>query len=408
MSEPLKDVLDPRIDEARIHGIWRRLENRRRPAAPWGIGALIFVASLAALLLLTRTTRPTPLALDDGSAPGLAESGSGTRSVGFADGSLVTLDPGTTLAPTRNDGERFELRLREGAARFEVRPGGPRQWVIDCGPAIVEVVGTVFRVEHRANGELVVDVERGEVRVRSASGATSVAAGERLVVPAAGETASAALVAPEHHTATSPEPITAGEAEEPSRRRAAVRAPEPAPPVAPLEAAEPRVEVPAPEQPIGSWTELATSGAYEDAWAALGPDGLEHALATEDADTLLMLADVARLSGHPSSAIAPLERLLGLGYHGDRAGLAALTLGRIHQDALHDPRAAAEALARARDLGVPHALGADLESRLVLAWLDARDPRALPSAQRYLLDHPSGPRAGAIRARLEARELEER
>ena len=54
---------------------------------------------------------------------------------------------------------------KRGAASFEVRPGGPRRWQIECGLATVEVVGTRFTCARGAD-RLHIGVEHGVVLVR--------------------------------------------------------------------------------------------------------------------------------------------------------------------------------------------------------------------------------------------------
>jgi transmembrane sensor len=104
-------------------------------------------------------------------------------------------------------------------------------------------------------------------------------------------------------------------------------------------------------------------------YAALGPDGVAKAtLKATTIEQLLELADIARLSGHPQDAVAPLRRALDA-FRGNRqAALAAFTLGRVLLDQLDASDDAAEAFERALVLGLPKGLRADCYRRLSEAY----------------------------------------
>src|SRR5690606_24487822 len=101
------------------------------------------------------------------------------------------------------------------------------------------------------------------------------------------------------------------------------------------------------------WSALARDGAYDRAYDALGPSGVPGELERAAPRELLLLADVARLSGHAEEAVAPLRRLIDENPGDPSAPIAAIVLGRLHQDALHHPVDAVRALERAIELGVP-------------------------------------------------------
>ena len=106
---------------------------------------------------------------------------------------------------------------------------------------------------------------------------------------------------------------------------------------------------------------------------------------------LLMLADVARLSGHAAEAVAPLERILHDFPHDPQAPLAALALGRLELDALDRPARAAAVLNRALALGVPRSLREDVRARLVEAYARAGDRTATRAAAAvYVREFPHG------------------
>jgi transmembrane sensor len=141
----------------------------------------------------------------------------------------------------------------------------------------------------------------------------------------------------------------------------------------------------------GVWRELARGGHHREAFAALGAQGLLRETKRLGVGDLLVLADVARLSGHAAEAVAPLERILR-DFPGDpQAPLAALALGRLELDTLDRPAKAASALNRALSLGVPRSLREDVRTRLVEAYARAGNRAAArASAAAYLREYPDG------------------
>lgn len=146
-----------------------------------------------------------------------------------------------------------------------------------------------------------------------------------------------------------------------------------------------------------SWREEAARGHHAEAYALLGSSGLEREVGrAASSEDLFVLADVARLSGHPERARAPLARLLELYPRDARAPLAAATLGRIELD-LGQPSRAARAFERALGLGAPLALEEDLRARLVESWVRAGDLEAARSAgDAYRRRFPDGRRKAEV------------
>ncbi len=159
-------------------------------------------------------------------------------------------------------------------------------------------------------------------------------------------------------------------------------------------------------QPAGNggaaaWRELARGGHHHEAFASLGAQGIARETRRLGVANLLVLADVARLSGHAEEAVAPLERILRR-FPGDpQAPLAALALGRLELDALHRPADAAVALNRALALGVPASLREDVRARLVEAYARAEDgPAARAAAAAYVREFPDGRYLSLVQSRL--------
>ena len=118
----------------------------------------------------------------------------------------------------------------------------------------------------------------------------------------------------------------------------------------------------------------------------------------DDAQELLLQADVARLSGHPDQAFAPLRRLLARHATDAQAPLAAFTLGRVLLDELKRPRDAAQAFAQVYRLAPNGALSQDALAREVEAWSRAGESAlAHERALRYVQSYPQGRKVNAVR-----------
>ncbi len=200
LCAPLHEVLDDTLPEAQLQRIWRTLQalpvqrarrSRRRmlvlalaasTLAIAGAGAYVFRAPVPAETLGALTIPGGGELTPERTLGGVEAS-----TVELSDGSQIALDAASLLQVLVNDGSAFVVRLDAGRARFEVRAGGPRRWIVKSGPASVEVLGTRFTVDRGVSG-VSVHVARGVVMVRGAQhGAPNapqrLAAGAHLFVP---------------------------------------------------------------------------------------------------------------------------------------------------------------------------------------------------------------------------------
>jgi transmembrane sensor len=165
---PLKDRLQDPATERALQRVWRGIDEQSPRRPPRRLRKAV-IAALAIIVgagigLGLHLHRSRPLRLSDGRP--LRPVDAATESVlSLDDGSRIQLWPGTHFEPIESSGSSFTAVLTRGEARFDVRPGGPRRWVIECGLATVEVLGTEFHCRRGAN-RLRVSVERGTVLVR--------------------------------------------------------------------------------------------------------------------------------------------------------------------------------------------------------------------------------------------------
>jgi transmembrane sensor len=351
---PLNRHFADDLDEGQIKQMWQRIDHaptKNRRAWLWA------PLAAAALLLLTlgffraRSAEPRQLALLSGGTPTVLSADAAPSASRFDDGSQVNLAAGTRLEVLRNDARSFVTALRRGGVTFDVKPGGPRHWVIEAGELSVEVVGTRFRVE-RAEIATRVSVEHGIVMVRGErvpGGSVRLTAGKSFELPTA--------------LALHPEPRSAPAVQLPA-----------APSAAPV---------------------VASAGRVDKAPAAPSVASAEPE-ARDEVERALRAADAARHSSDNAAAIRYFDTALRQAAPGDaRRGLAALSLARLL--IAGDPAKAA-AILRSSLSDMPQALLEDASVRLVEAESRAGNhDAAARAAADYLRRFPAGRRADEVR-----------
>lgn len=157
-------------------------------AAP---SSLASVADHAAQPLVALVTRARGAVQIDGDSQNLFEraivagavlsSAAGSLDVQLGEGSALTLAPRGNLRIERLDSALIELSI-DGVVDLEVAPRAPGQrFLVRSGAQLVEVHGTQFRVEHRAD-ETRVSCRHGLVTVREGTRTQKIAAGETVAV----------------------------------------------------------------------------------------------------------------------------------------------------------------------------------------------------------------------------------
>lgn len=362
MTEPRRLPLRDDLEESQVQEMWQRIDHApARPRRPW----LVACVAAAAALLLTfgvlrslREPETRQLALLSGATPGVLSADAGPVEARFDDGSAVSLAALTRLEVLRNDARSFVTALRRGGATFDVKPGGPRHWIIEAGELSVEVVGTRFRVERQ--GELTrVSVNHGIVVVRGErvpNGSVRLTAGTSFELPVASAGSGAGVTADEGSSARAETEPTV-------------------PNVAPSASALPHAAAAAAP---GS----ASSGAKPPA--------------RDEVERALLAADSARRQGDNSAAIGYFNAAWQQAAAGDaRRGLAALSLARLLMGG--QPAKAAQIL-RSSLSDMPQALLEDASVRLVEAESRSGNSEgAARAADDYSRRFPAGRRAEEVR-----------
>lgn len=450
----IDDLLHQEVSEAAIKRTWQgvhlkraqRMQKQRRGERALAIAT---VCALTVLALSLRERSAAPIEWSQGGLPGLMQTQQAKRMVRFDDGSSILLNENTELVPLKNTPTAFALHLLSGRATFEVQPKGPRIWSIECGLATVEVLGTRFSVDRTASF-VRIEVERGRVLVtgeRVPDRARTLGPKEKIIIhqaPAgASKTRRSAPVRPPALKPERPPKIAASPA---SRSRSSAQGAgrtarsaqrsgskiasaqnagkaRPTPPnPAPTDRATAPPGPPKTSQVPGSPKNAETSlndeptkepGKQPASYEALFEQGrFQEAYQVAEAsidqpqspDALLLLADIARLSGHPNRAASVLERLLYDHPDSKQAPVAAFTLGRVRLEALEQPRRAAAAFELAVRRGLPAPLLEDAFARQVEALAKAGDRvGAQAAADRYFSRYPKGRRAALVERWVESR-----
>lgn len=321
--------------------------------------------------------------------------GSEPHLVRFSDGSTIALDPRSALDVAEADAHRVGLRLKQGAANFDVVRGDASRWEIDAGPFQVRVLGTAFRVEWDAElRRFSLSVQRGSVRVSGPrlGGEQVISAGATCVVDLTAQRATfgtgggASVEEPEAATGQEPiEPEAAPRRDEEDAR--------PAPSLAGAAAASPPTRSAAsaesPRRDILDWRELERKGQFDRAIQEATRTGLDDIYARASAEDLMGLARAARLAGRLDISRAALLSCRRRFARTPDAAMAAYLLGRNAA-----PAEAARWFSTYLSEQPDGALAREASGRLLEArFASGQREAARADARAYLLRYPSGPHA---------------
>jgi transmembrane sensor len=308
---------------------------------------------LCVAVVALRHNRAAPSASSSNDAPPSLASPS---AIHLGDGSEIEVDPATSeVRVVEESASRIRVEVVRGTSRYAVVPNPHRTFEIRSGTVTITVVGTEFVVEQR--GETTwVEVMRGKVRVSWRDEQAFVGAGEsgtfpRESAPSTAEDGLAGRDEVDAKTARGPH------ATQMYRSRVARKD-------------------------------------YGGAYAVLSKN---PALAGDTVEELLVAADVARLSNHPSEAVPYLQRIIREHPRDERAPMAAFTLGRT-LGGLGRTEEAMNMFGRVQSAWPKSPLAEDALLRQAEAAAQLGDLAAARRiAEQYDRDYPNGRRRSEVR-----------
>jgi hypothetical protein len=328
----------------------------------------------------------------------LRESGHAGIKLFFNEGSKLVLMPGTRGRLRTVDKEGARVGIEQGTASFQVTQGSNRRWLVEVGPFLVTVKGTVFTVSWDPSSErFELRLRHGRVVVSGpvSGGEIALRAGQRLVVNLArletliteeelAEAISESVGAPASNAMTLP-----------ALRPSVVRDK----PAGPSTSAAPAPSTVAKIDGERRWADELVSGQWDRILEEVERAGIEATLNKASSEDLFALANAARYRRRTDLARATLlaERRRFPG--SPRALDAIFLLGRVEESgergmaraiAWYDeylaraPTGAYAAEALGRKMTLTNELGGPAEAR--------------PIAEDYLRRFPRGSYAGSARA----------
>jgi TolA-binding protein len=394
------DALSARIEEGTV---------RRTRVLRWswaGAMAAVSVVAVAGIVWLTRGHLQAPASelayiIEGGSVIEggyLRESGSAGVKLLFNEGTEFVLLPGTRGRLRTVDRAGARIAIEQGTASFQVAPRRDAKWLVDVGPFLVTVTGTVFTVSWDSTSErFELRLRHGSVRVTGpvAGGEIALRAGQRLVVNLP---QSETLI-----TEQKPEDLWLGDTP------AAGQAPAPVPstePPAEVDKAGGRAGMgavaPSAIAKVGGerrWAEALAVGDLDRILADVERAGVKTTLERASSEDLFTLATAARYRrrvGLARGALLAERRRFPTSV---RALDAAFLLGRLEEDSSRGTGKAVawyeEYLSRAPNgTYASEALG----RKMIVTSKLAGAAQARPIAEEYLRRFPRGTYAGSARA----------
>jgi transmembrane sensor len=378
---------DPMVERlaGRFH---RHVPRARRSARTWVVlAAAVAVCSALAVGLLRRPSALAVTVGSSGSAPlgaWLGAPDGDSLPLDFSDGSRFELTPKSRARLVALEEKSARVELGEGRLHVHVIPGRSNDWRIDAGPFGVRITGTRFDVSYRAvDDAFELSVDEGQVELTGCvfGKGRKLAAGQRV-------RASCKIprldVSYRDGQSLSGAPMASPAAPTLELERAPVAT------EAATVAAKPAAAPPAP----ATWLALARAGKSVEAYAAAQREGFGDVCQKTDAESLTLLAEVARHAGAARQSELALVTLRRRFPGSAEAGLAAFGLGRLQFDEFGAYAAAARSFRTYLKERPGGPMTREALGRLIEASQregDARGARA--AAERYLRDYPSGPHA---------------
>ena len=314
--------------------------------------------------------------------------------VRFSDGTRVEVGPDARVRVLELGQHGAKLVLKSGRAGFDVMHGENRRWEVRAGMFVVRVTGTRFEVSwapEEDRFELVLDEGRVELTGCGFAEGRTVEAGQTVraschdgavqVARSAEAVASNRLVAqPVSAPASSGSEVT-------NQARGSMPVP-----VATTSPTCSTASLPVPVKEPG-WRVLAQQGRYAEALAAANRLGFGPECARANAETLLLLGDVARSARDPEKARDAYSLVRQRFAGTSEASMAAFSLGVLEFDHWGAYAKAASWLGAYLEENPRGPLIREARGRLMEALYRSGSDEAPRLATDYLRDYPVGPYA---------------
>jgi ferric-dicitrate binding protein FerR (iron transport regulator) len=330
----------------------------------------------------------------------LHEAGHAGVKLLFSEGTRFELMPGTRGRLRAVDEEGAHVAIENGTASFQVTQSKNRRWLVEVGPFLVKVKGTVFTVTWDPSSErfeLILRHGRVVVSGPVSGGDLALRTGQRLVVSLAkaetvitedlqereANTAVGVLASSTAVPLTSPSAITADKDD--GRSASTVKAP----------SLVTKVEG------DRRWSAELASGRWDSILQNVERTGVEQILNTASSEDLVALADAARYRHRTELARAALLAQRRRFPESPRSLDAIFLLGRVEES---NGNGIARAIARYDEYLTQAPAGtyaAEALGRKMTLTREANGPAAArPIAEEYLRRFPKGSYAGSARALL--------
>jgi hypothetical protein len=405
-----RDAVQPHtqaeLDEG-FHALRRRVAAAR--ARRRALASLTVVTTAAACLALAfqvaTNRRPPSVAADPPVAVARIEggellaggylSGRAGVTVVFNEGSSFELKRGSRgrLHAVEADGAR--LSIEHGSATLRVTPNREHRWLIEAGPFLVTVKGTVFSVSwDPASERFELALQQGRVVVSGPGGEIALRAGQRLVVNV--PKAEAVITAEPPGFAPSagsdvPPPAVKVSLGPPSLPRATG--------ARPSASGAPVASSTSKGRGGRRWAAALARGSWDAILADVERDGIDATLETASSEDLFALADAARYRRRTDLARAALLAQRRRFPRGPRSVDAIFLLARVEE---LRAQGAAQAIAWYDEYLAQAPTGSyaaeALGRKMILTDERGGPSAARPIADEYLRRFPAGSYAGSARA----------
>lgn len=304
----------------------------------------------------------------------------------FSEGTSMRLMPGARGRLGRVDGHGARFAIEQGEAEVKVTPRPGAHWLVDAGPFLITVRGTVFHASwDGASEKLDVAMSKGLVSVTGpvAEGEVAVRAGQRLTVDV-----------------RTKEVLLRQLDDGPTSVEAPAVAPAPAPGPAHARPTTHAAAAPA-GMPAGTWAAALNGGDFDGILQDAERRGLDASLAHAPATELAALADAARYRRRDDVARRALMAERTRFPRSPRARDAAFLLGRLEETTGGGARAL-EWYDRYLEEAPLGAYASEALGRKMTAAARVQGPRAgREVAATYLRRFPNGSYAPSARGLLD-------